>query len=177
MRLSFVVKLAALAAVLLASAAPAEAAPVRRTDPTSSSSELVRGSTLEPNYADIRSVAERLIDEMLTRGVLRSRYEQAAQNPFRICVKYVSNQTSSDRISTDQFLSIIEESLLQTGVVRLFEKDSDKWEYSLDVVLDNTEATDGRKRQKIYKLTLTLADNENEKIGIWSEELQLTKAR
>lgn len=175
MRLSLVATLAALATVVFT--ATAEAAPVRRTDPTSASSEVVRGSDREPTYADIRSVAERLIDEMLTKGVLRTRFEQAAQNPFRICVKYVSNQTSSDRISTDQFLLIIEESLLQTGVVRVFEKGSDKWEYSLDAVLDSTSAVDGRKRQTIYKLTLTLANVEDEKIGIWSEELELTKAR
>ena len=84
------------------------------------------------------------------------------------------NGTTSDRISTDQFLRILEEELINTGIVVIHTRDSAEWEYALDERLASTTAQTGNTRQTIFNLALPLTSIDNVKVGIWSDELQFT---
>lgn len=171
----------ALAAVALFApllmATEASAQRTRREDP-SASGNVVRGSARDISYADIRSMAnEVLADIFFTSNVLSRGARNPEAQPFRVVVRHVENRTSSDRISTDQFLRILEEELLRTGIVELYTADSADWEYVIDATLDSTTARDGRTTQIIYNLSVEMASNDNRRLGIWSSELQLTQRR
>ena len=167
----------AVGSVLLVSSvvAACESTPNVVRNDTSASGPALRGSVNEINYADIRSVSNGIIQKIFfTNNTLSRNFEKAESDPFRVVVRSAYNGTSSDRISTDQFLRILEEELLNTGIVVIHTRDSADWEYALDARLDSTSTQAGNTRQTIFNLTLTMTSIENVKVGIWSDELQLT---
>lgn len=174
----FSAKKLALASTLIATAfvTACETAPsgVVRND-TSASGPALRGSVNEINYADIRSVSNGIIQDIFfTSNKLSRNFDKAESDPFRVVVRSAYNGTTSDRISTDQFLRVLEEELINTGIVVIHTRDSADWEYALDARLDSTTAQVGNTRQTIFNLALTMTSIENVKVGIWSDELQFT---
>lgn len=164
-----------LAACLLVGCATTGGANVVRND-TTATGQIERGSVNDISYADIRSISNGIIRDIFFKDNVLSRdLEAAAQDPFKVAIINVKNDTTNDRITSDRFLSILEEELLRTGIVELHTEDSPNWEYSIDAELSDTQTgTLGGTRQAIYKMTLTMTSVENVKVGIWSDELQLT---
>ncbi len=159
----------------MALAASCATTPVVTRDDTSAAGETLRGSVNSINYADIRSVANGVLQDIFFTNNVLSRSAKAAESePFRVVIRSAYNNTQSDRITTDQFLRILKEELIKTGIVEIHTRDSADWEYAVDARLDSTTAQVGKTRQAIYNMTLTLSTIDNREIGVWSEELQLT---
>lgn len=150
-------------------------APVVTRDDPSASGTALRGSVNEINYADIRSVANNIVQKIFfgPNDLIRTA-EESKNQKFKVVVRSAYNGTTSDRISTDQFMRILEEELLNTGIVAIHTRDSADWEYAIDARLDSSTARAGNTRQTIFNMTLTMTSIENVKVGIWSDELQFT---
>ena len=168
----YVAATALLGATLLAAC---ETTPIVTRDDPSASGTALRGSVNEINYADIRSVANGIIQKIFfgPNDLVRS-VDESKDQKFKVVVRSAYNGTTSDRISTDQFMRILEEELLNTGIVAIHTRDSADWEYAIDARLDSTTARAGNTRQTIFNMTLTMTSIDNVKVGIWSDELQFT---
>lgn len=135
-------------------------------------------TTTELTYADIRNVSGSVVDKIFLDDGFLQRAQRAGfeYGEIPVAVRYVNNYTASDRISTEQFLSIIEEHLLNSQAALLYTADSPDWYYALDADLSDTrQMSASGSAQTIYKLTVTMTSIDNQKIGIWSEDIALTR--
>lgn len=170
MRTVFAVAAAALAAAC---------APSVAITPQGSTEPEIRDLSTNLTLSDVRRVSNELITEMLTDQRLVDRASGYGDGKSRIAIdrSKVVNRSDSDRVSTDEFVNLIEEAIYATDLARVFNIDSPDWDYWLSAEL-SSQSQYGRRgrKQTTYNVRVTLNTLDGERVGVWSEPIVLTRS-
>jgi len=126
------------------------------------------------NMTDLMATAEKLTNDMLMSDVVS---EWNNERP-RLYVKAIKNNTDIDNIPEEQIYDRIKGLILESGVAKIFQKESNNIEYILSGVLDSTtERSNDGSLVRGFIITLNLASVEGEELGRWKHQITLAKAK
>lgn len=153
--------------VLLAGCATEPAGPrvadVRGGDGVRVSTRLTR--------QDQVSLADRVTDEMLS-----AEYLFGGEDVYAFSVGRVRQNTHDYSIRTSDMVKIVTGQLLNTGIVRVFDRDSRGWRYEVEATLNSVVQRNARGAEDVtYTLTYDLKSLTGETLGTWDASIRLVE--
>ncbi|WP_277041206.1 hypothetical protein [Turicimonas muris] len=122
---------------------------------------------------DIIAFSENLTNKMLTSPVFKN-----AKRPPKIVVGRLRNTTHDENIRIQDIHDRIQETLFNSGLVRVLDSSSTNFNYIMQTEITDTvqRAPDGQKMVD-YSMKIKLFNISGELVGQWSDDLSLFKSR
>ncbi|RMF95272.1 MAG: hypothetical protein D6734_05885 [Candidatus Schekmanbacteria bacterium] len=128
----------------------------------------------EPNSADYKRLAEKVTNKMLSSKQVQS----WGNSKPRLVIGEIKNNTDDEGIRVIDIYDKIQETIFQSGLIRVLDRTANDFDYILKTELTSTRQYAKNNQELVYfTLQLKLFKIDGELIGQWSADMALAKAK